>query len=266
MGLTLTTPPGAEPISLTETKAHLRIDHTTDDVLLGTLISAARDYVELRTERQIVAATYQYTLDQFPAEIKLPKSPLISVSSVQYVDSAGTTQTVAAAVYDVDDNSEPAVIREAYGQTWPTPRMTPNCVLVNFVVGYGAPFAAAAGSDVCTISGRTVADADIIRISTTDNDLPLPLAALTDYHVRDSTGATCKLAAAAGGAAIDITDAGTGTHFIGAIPHGLRAAMKMIVGLWYENREAYIDARPLVEVPMAVNSLLWGFSMPEARG
>ena len=67
------------------------------------------------------------------------------------------------------------------------------------------------GTDVVTLTAHGLQDGDRVRVSTS-NTLPSPLVADTDYYIRDKTTDTFKLAATAGGSAIDITTAGTGTH------------------------------------------------------
>ena len=62
-----------------------------------------------------------------------------------------------------------------------------------------------------TSAAHGLSDADIVQVSTLGK-LPTGLAVLTDYHVRDKTTDTFKLAAGAGGNAIAWTDAGSGTH------------------------------------------------------
>lgn len=80
--------------------------------------------------------------------------------------------------------------------------------------GDGTTFTADAGTDLLTLTTiAEVSDGDRVLLTTTDT-LPDPLATGTEYYVRDLSGSTIKLATSAGGTAIDLTDAGTGTHTI----------------------------------------------------
>jgi len=45
------------------------------------------------------------------------------------------------------------------------------------------------------------------------------------------------------------------------VPEPIKTAIKLLVGHWYEHREAYTDGRPLTEVPMAVTSLLQQYAL-----
>lgn len=49
--------------------------------------------------------------------------------------------------------------------------------------------------------------------------------------------------------------AGSPSDYTSGIPPGLKTAMKLLIGSWYENRESTSD-RPQHEVPMAVTHLL----------
>lgn len=140
MSLVQTIAPTTEPISLTEAKAHCRVetDFIEDDDLIEAFIAAARESCEARTGRQLVQATYALRLLDFPCEdvIELPVPPLVSVSSITYVDGDGTTQTLSTDVYEVDPYTTPGRVVLKYGQVWPVPRTQRNAVTITFVAGY----------------------------------------------------------------------------------------------------------------------------------
>lgn len=87
-------------------------------------------------------------------------------------------------------------------------------------LGFGDTFTADAGTDIITWTSTANIPSNIllgtkVRLTTTTT-LPAGLALATDYFVIPVTTSTCKLATtyanAVAGTAIDITDAGTGTH------------------------------------------------------
>ena len=132
-----TVAPAAEPVTVAEAKAHLNVTHSDDDTLIDALVTAAREACEHLTNRAFIYSTWELRLDGFPCEeIIVPKPPLISVVSIEYVDQAGDTQTWAAANYQVDTKGEPGRIRPAYGATWPVTRDQLNAVTVTYRAGY----------------------------------------------------------------------------------------------------------------------------------
>jgi len=89
-------------------------------------------------------------------------------------------------------------------------------------LGQSATFTADAGTDVCTYTSTTSTPSNIltgtrVRLTTTTT-LPAGLSLATDYYVIRVSDTTFKLATsyanAVAGTAINITDAGTGTHTI----------------------------------------------------
>lgn len=137
-GLSLVSAPAAEPLTATEVKAHCRVEITDDDTLIESQITAARQLVEKFLRRRLVTQTWDLFLDRFPSEIRVPYPPLVSVSSISYVDTSGSTQTLSSTLYTVDAYREPGRIRPAYGQTWPATRCHVNDVTVRYVAGFGA--------------------------------------------------------------------------------------------------------------------------------
>lgn len=190
-GLTLTSAPATEPVSLAEAKQHLRVDFADDDTLIGSLITAARMMCESQLNQSFVTQSWRLTLDRFPCEgvIHVPRTPLQSVTSITYKDVAGNTQTMSSTLYDVDVASRPGRIAPSYntfwpvtyGFLWPVSRAQIAAVQVTFVAGYG--------------------DAS-------------------------------------------------------AVPEQVKLAIKMMVGSWYENREAVVVGQTGSELPMAVQALL----------
>ena len=80
--------------------------------------------------------------------------------------------------------------------------------------GEGVPEAdfTAAATDIITSNTHGLSAGDLIQVTTDGADLPAGLAVTTDYYVIDPTTNTFKVSATLGGTAVDITDAGTGTH------------------------------------------------------
>lgn len=141
MALTIVTEPTKEPVTLQELKSHLRIDFDDDDVLLNSLIPAARTWVEGQTKRGFITQTWDHAIDYaWPYRggvyrIDLPLNPVASVTSITYVDSAGASQTLAANQYTVVARKHGSYIVPAYDVEWPTVRWVPNAITVRFVVG-----------------------------------------------------------------------------------------------------------------------------------
>lgn len=109
--------------------------NTTGDPLLSMLIQAARQHAEQELGRAIMPQTLDAYFDEFNhCGFTLP--PLNSVTSITYVDTDGTTQTLAANQYQVDAVSIPARIVPAYAVVWPTTREQLNAVTIRFSAGY----------------------------------------------------------------------------------------------------------------------------------
>jgi uncharacterized phiE125 gp8 family phage protein len=137
--------PTIEPVTEAELVGHLQYgEGGIPDDQLGTarvLLSAARQWVENRLQRQLITATWIAYLERFEPSFQIAaKLPIIAVSSIQYYDVANTLQTVAASVYQVDAISpnRPARICTVSGQSWPLTYDRMNAVQVTFTAGYGA--------------------------------------------------------------------------------------------------------------------------------
>lgn len=121
---------------MSEAKAWLRQDYDDDDVLIASLLTAARQSVENYLDRALITQTWDLHMDTF-RDIQIPRSPLQSVTSISYVDDNGDTQTVDTSIYDVFAyNDAPGHVRLGYSQSWPSHRSVSDAVTIRFVAGY----------------------------------------------------------------------------------------------------------------------------------
>ena len=137
----ITTPPTAEPLSLAEARAHMRIDHFDEDGVIAGLILAARQHIETICGMALCSTGYTMTLDDFPPGeiITLPREPVQSVTAVRYLNEAGSLVTWSSAEWEADLYSLPPRIRPRDGYTWPISQDRFAAVQVEFVAGYGGP-------------------------------------------------------------------------------------------------------------------------------
>lgn len=190
MSLSLVTEPALEPVTLTEAKLHCRVDGTAEDALLTDLIIAATRHAERFTHRRFVSQVWDHRLDGPPCTLwTSPIAPVISIGSVSYIDTDGTTQTWSSALYQTDipagPTAGPARLMPIYNGTWPQTRDVLNAFTVRFTVGYGTTAA--------------------------------------------------------------------------SVPYDIKAAIKLLIGHFYENREAVNVGNMVTPMPLAVESLLWPY-------
>ncbi len=154
----LITAPTAEPITVDELRNHLRLDTSSDDTYLSTLISSAREMVEQETRRALITQTRRVTVDRFPLKdnlgwwdgvregslslqtqdfLELSIAPLQSITSVKYWTVGEEQLTFASTKYIADKNRVPGRIVLKTAQSWPTDLREHSAIEVDYVAGYG---------------------------------------------------------------------------------------------------------------------------------
>jgi len=129
--------PTIRPVSLDEIRADRRVTEHDEDGLLLDCLDAAVDYVEKVTGRQLCTATWVRTLDAWPSgDVIALRPPVASVTSVQYVDSNGTTQTLSTDVYEVSTGADRVQLK--YNQVWPVARAQFDAITVTYTAGAAA--------------------------------------------------------------------------------------------------------------------------------
>jgi uncharacterized phiE125 gp8 family phage protein len=134
----LVTPPALEPVTLAEAKAHLRLDTSVDDDLVGALIAAARIHLEATIRRVLIQQTWRVYLDDWPTGsiVELPVAPVSAVSAITVYGPTGAPLVMPASAYQVDVRSVPARVR-LIDHASLIPRLAMNGIEIDLVAGYG---------------------------------------------------------------------------------------------------------------------------------
>ncbi len=151
----LITPPASEPITITEAKAHLRVDTPDDDTLITSLIKSSRELCELYTGLGLLPQTWRLLMDKWPTvqndewwdglrqgafiptvkkELLLERSPLVSVSTVKTFEEDGSGAIYDSSNYYVDPSGGRIVLKAS--SSAPTGSKSINSVEIVFSVGY----------------------------------------------------------------------------------------------------------------------------------
>ena len=107
MSAFLLTPPASEPLTLDEAKQFLRVEHDDDDALIASLIVAARTQVETVARCALVAQTWRFVRDAWPAggRIVLKRGPLLSVAAARVFDGENESVAVDVDQFVIDRSS-----------------------------------------------------------------------------------------------------------------------------------------------------------------
>ncbi len=140
MALVLTTGPALEPVSLDEVKAHLRIDHVDEDVLLASLVTTARIHLETRLGLSFITQNWMLVLDQWPdaPNIFLPLGPVQQITGITLYDSSDQTSVIDTASYALDAISQPARLVWRGAMPKPAPQRAYNGIEISLTTGFGA--------------------------------------------------------------------------------------------------------------------------------
>lgn len=136
MTYVLVTPPAAEPISLAELKAHLRLEGTEEDALLAGLIRAARDHLERTTALALITQTWRLSLDDWPeaGPVEIGHGPVREIVSVHAFDELGEESELSLSGHVLDGARRPARL---WLRARPAPRQAINGIEVDFTAGFG---------------------------------------------------------------------------------------------------------------------------------
>lgn len=138
MALVMRTAPVSEPVTVEEAKAYLRIDGSSEDTLISSLILTSRLHIEAALGLALMTQEWSLVLDGWPASgvVRLPLRPIQAVSEVRVLDADGSPSVVDTQSYVVDTaGTPPRLIATEAG--WPKPGRAANGIEIDFKAGYG---------------------------------------------------------------------------------------------------------------------------------
>lgn len=140
--LSLVTAAAVDVLSLADVKSHLRIDHDDDDAMLTAYLAAATALVDGATGRLKRALNPQTWKQAQPrpngySEVWLELPPVISLTSIQYVDTSGNLQTATLSDFDLIEMHDASIVRPKLGKSWPAyDSGRPDALQITFQAGY----------------------------------------------------------------------------------------------------------------------------------
>jgi uncharacterized phiE125 gp8 family phage protein len=126
------TPAAGELITLAQMKRHLRVDPalTADDEIIADLITAAREWVEQYTRRALVQQTRTEMLTHVSGDIRLKRTPVISITEIASIDSTGAVTVLSPATYTLANGTEDQPLARAVESSF-----TAGSIRIMYVAG-----------------------------------------------------------------------------------------------------------------------------------
>lgn len=142
------TAPAGNPVTLVEAKLQCRVTTPDLDTLFINLIAEATGDAESETSRALYTQTLELQLDYWPNDahlpaaeryaIVVPRPPVQSITSVKYINAAGTEITLVENTDYIVQIADPRTrIAPKEGTVWPATIARPGCIRVRYVAGYG---------------------------------------------------------------------------------------------------------------------------------
>ena len=129
--------PATEPVSVSELKAHLRIDSAADDAALASLITTARLQIEAALSLALITQSWTWTIDRWPprASVELPLAPVQTIISVTAAHADETLVAMSPTNYILDGLSNSA--RLIAKTSWPQPGVRAQGIEIKLIAGFG---------------------------------------------------------------------------------------------------------------------------------
>lgn len=179
-----TVAPATTPVSLSDVKAHCRVSHNDDDVVLTSLLNAAVDHLDGWSGvlgRCLVTQTWRQDYGSFGC-LRLPLGPVASIASITYYDASNEQQTLSTDVYGLFADERGPYVGLKSGQSWPSVYGRSDAVSVTFVAG-SADVPASIKAAIMLLVGHWYENREAVTAGAM-SELPLAVDALISPHLR----------------------------------------------------------------------------------
>ena len=122
------------PVSIETFKKQIRVelDEDYEDELLGVYLNHAYDYVTEVSDTSFIITQFRLSMPCFVACMRLPRPPIVSIDSVEYIDSDNNLQTLPETEYRLTADG---AIAPVAGATWPDTANESDAVIINYSAG-----------------------------------------------------------------------------------------------------------------------------------
>lgn len=139
--VTVSTPPAEAPVSLTEAKAHLRVEWTDEDTIIQAYLDAAIAVLDGPTGwlgRAMCAQSWQHVCGGTHfGKVWLTAQPN-ALSSIYYLDPTTEAETLAPiADFRIHSDGYQFAVVPKTGKTWPATANRSDALKLTFTTGYG---------------------------------------------------------------------------------------------------------------------------------
>lgn len=177
----LVTAPATLPVLLADMKAHLRVDHDHENDLITAYMTAATAHLDGWTGilgRCIIGQQWSVTLSELPRDgrISLP-FPDVSAVTVEYV-ADGTTATLSAATYRLQENAGGSWIERVETASWPATDARADAVTITMTAAMPASDLPRVTTAIKLLVGHWFDNREAVAVGQQSFDVPLAFDAL----------------------------------------------------------------------------------------
>lgn len=222
----------AVPVTASEVRDYLGYGSSSQDTLIAKMIDAAISAIEKYKGISIVNKTLSTTWDTFSESEELPYNPVNKVESV--VRSYNGTNTTLTTEYNVTGGRNKSV---NVSSVFSTSGYYAYGLKVVYQAGILIPVTLNADTDTFTLEEHPLSDGDIVNVSTYGT-LAAGLTEGKTYYVVNKADDTFQVSESLDGAAVDLTDTGTGQQYIGKLDEDLRQLIIKQAAVFFNRGES----------------------------